>query len=273
MHLSLPRAVGEYSVFRSTLAFSSNDPLIIFSPFMHYSTGSDASVPVWTNQVAIGAKTLASVPINGNEWNHYMTAQLYDSATYVPAAITVQIMNGNALQSTFGVAYIGRVKTAIKYSGSPIHSAGDIAHDFVQYFSPRLCSLPKLALRGVKVDSYPLNMGALSDFTSIWKEQTNQQQPWHGKDPAGFAPILFYNTAESPEQIDFLVTVEWRTRFSMQNPACSSHEHHPVSSDQTWDKLMKAATNVGHGCIDIAESVAMTGLSGLARASYGALAM
>jgi hypothetical protein len=127
----------------------------------------------------------------------------------------------------------------------------------------------KLALRGVQMDSHPLSMSDVSEFTGLTSitDATNQggtgAVAWNDDpykvDPSGWAPMVIYNPTNEP--LALLVAIEWRVRFDISNPAVSSHAHHGVSSDASWEKHIAAATRQLPGVLDIVEKVANTGMA------------
>jgi hypothetical protein len=186
----------------------------------------------------------------------------------VPAALTVQIMNGQPLQSADGIAYIGRSKTVLDLMGDT-RSWSTVMKELVSYSAPRLCSGGKLALRGVQVNAIPNNMSVLSDFVprrviaagnNVWTEAT------FPVDFEGFGPIFVYN----PDKIKlkYLVTIEWRMRFDPLNPAYAGHVMHAPASESTWSKVLSTAESVGHGVVDIADVTADVGAAALAAAPF-----
>ena len=268
MHMSLPRAVAEYTTVRVTRAFNSTNKLLIFSAFQENQSSGHDKQPAWMNTCAIGTDTLSLSP-SDNGWSLYSIPSMPSSyAQIAPAALTVQVMNGNALQTTSGITYIGRSKTNLQYGGRAQPAvnpdgitAEDIKNDFVSYMAPRICSNPKLALRGVKVDSYPLNMAQLSDFTKAEQQsEVHTSTNWPTDiDPAGFAPIVVYNG--SGTELSYLVTMELRVRFDLSNPASAGHAYHPSTPLAVCDKLVhSAAMESGMQCVkDIAAVVAQKG--------------
>jgi hypothetical protein len=280
MHMPLPRAVGEYTTIRVTRAIKSTDKLMIFSAFQHnQSTGHDYQ-PCWMNTCAVGASNMTIAPSEAG-WNMYdMPTMPSAFAQIAPAALTVQVMNGGSLQTTSGISYIGRSKTNLQFGGrlSPTNdldgvTAQDIANDFVSYMAPRICSNPKLSLRGVKVDSYPLNMNQLSNFTKIDVQgvvHTGTHWPT-AIDPAGFAPIVVYN--ESGADLSYLVTMEMRVRFDITNPASAGHVYHPATPLAVCDGLVhSAAVESGLQCVkDIAEAIAQKGATYISSRAIAAL--
>jgi hypothetical protein len=185
------------------------------------------------------------------------------SLSAVPAAISVQVMNPNPLNATSGIIAGAVCPTQLDLRGRT-ETWAEFGTEFVSFMRPRLMSAGKLALRGVQVDSYPLNMSALADFRPV-RGYTDATFTWDAANathPSGFAPIVVINQASSddpPLELNFLVTIEWRTRFDIGNPAVSSHTHHGVSSDQHWDGLIRQAASRGAGVLDIVERVANTG--------------
>jgi len=269
-HLALPRAVGEYTVTRGTRQISTNDRLIIIGTWQYSyddaanTTGSGRN---WTDVVALGCGNLTKKP-NETAWSAYkmpMLAQgLGEHCQITPSACSVQVMNGNALQTTSGMLYIGKLKVQPTYAGDDVDTGATIANNFVSYMAPRLCAAAKLALRGVHVSAHPLNMNRLADFTQIYRgipgsTGSPEQTTWaNGLSTVGFTPIVIYN----PDGVDLnlLVCHEYRTRFELFNPACASHKYHAPSTDGQWADMIKKATDLGSGALDIADVVAKSGL-------------
>lgn len=270
-HLPLPRAVGEYTVVRYTQVVNSSDPLIVFGTFESaISTTTHGDNP-WSSIIAVGSSNL-SWAMNDATAGQEAAMWAMDSwttagnafATFAPAAFSVQVMNPNALQTTSGICYIGRMKTVPGMMNNP-QTWQTFATNFTSYNAPRLCSAAKLAMRGVQVDAIPMNMAEVSDFKSRVVEPGFARVAWNGSGtpiasaayPSGFTPIVVYNP--NGINLQFLVCMELRTRFDPQNPAQAGHVFHPVASDSTWDRLIRGASSLGHGCVDIVERVAQNG--------------
>ncbi len=268
-HLPLPRSVGPYTVTKTTTLITSNDRVNIIGCFQeHLASGETLA---WTNLGMIKSVD-SSLPINGTT-NTFLHAVPFpgngtlqgSGITAVPAAISVQVMNSNPLQSTEGIVAAAVCQTQLDLRGRS-ETWAEFGNEFISFMRPRLMSAGKLALRGVQLDSYPLDMNKLSDFRPIlgvadtnftWNENARIH-------PAGFAPIVIINQASGevpPLSLNLLITVEWRTRFDIGNPAVSSHSHHGVTSDQHWDSLIKKAVDRGSGALDIVERVANMGYS------------
>jgi hypothetical protein len=259
MHMPLPRTVGPYAVTRTTSRFSSSNAVMVFGTYRHPSGVANQIAGDWSDICAIGGN-LGDVIRNITDKFNIPSPVLAESAgTCVPSAITVQIMNPNALQTTSGIVYAGVAKTTAKLMDDG-RTWGEFGNEYVSYMAPRLMSAGKLALRGVKINSYPLNMSSLADF-----QQMNLVTPGTGTYiptdqlpvAEGFAPIVVFNPGLIP--LEYLVTIEWRTRFDLSNPAASAHRQHPVTSDVTFDKVLKMASSLGHGVLDIADTIGTIG--------------
>jgi len=270
MHLPLPRAVGPYLTVRVTHRFNTADKVVMICPFRHYG-GQPGRLEsgAWTDVVALSSAN-ATLPVSDVSSTNYHKVDISgigSNCTLVPSAITVQIMNPNAVTGATGIMYGGVSQTQIPAGGTAT-TWNAIAENFIQFQKPRLMSGGKLALRGVQASSYPLNMSALSDFTETMTSFTSGTDQWHSSAlPTGFAPIIFVNAGYTAsgitvtQSMEYLVTMEMRVRFDFSNPASAAHIQHPVSSDSTWGDLISAASSLGHGVMDIAEAVADNGQS------------
>jgi len=176
--------------------------------------------------------------------------------------MSIQIMNPEALQTTEGIVYMGVSNTQFPVGGrnETWKAFGD---KFIQYQNPRLCSAGKLALRGVQVNSYPLNMAIVSEFAPLAltpDESLDFSWTSNNPAPAGWAPIMVVNpNLPNGPDLEFLVTMEWRVRFDLDNPASSGHTQHPTAPDSLWERLMMSASSRGNGVIDIPEMIADLG--------------
>jgi hypothetical protein len=236
------------------------------------STGREASA-TWSNYVVaeqsgldtavIGtdaATKFFGVPPPGNPG--YAAQERNSTNQCCPSAISVQIMGNDSLNAAKGQLAAGVVPANMDLR-STVRKWSDISGEFVSYFRPRLLSGGKLALRGVQMNSHPLNMSDCSDFREMFNSANTELNAvaWSITNvaPEGWAPMFIANPDES--DLTLLVTVEWRVRFSIGHPAVSSHSHHGVSSDRTWDDHVRAAVKVLPGVVDIVENVAQRGLA------------
>lgn len=263
-HLPLPRAVGPYTTIRTTRRFSDTTECLMFGAF--YADYHQQ----WSNVAAISCGNgQQGNPINQTDASYthvYPMSGLGSACTVCPAACTLQIMNPNPLQTTSGIIYGGVSNTQLAFSGDST-TWEERFDQFVEFQNPRLMAAAKLALRGVQINSYPLNMSACSDFTNIDQDNSDQSITWDSAqgglgplsnlNPRGWAPIVVYNP--SGVNLEYLVTMEWRVRFDLSHPASASHTHKNVASDGLWNKLMKTASALGNGVHDIADAVASAG--------------
>lgn len=258
-HLALPRPVGAYLTVRLTRRFKNNKGVNMFCFFRHRTT-TGADIGHWSNMVALSGIPTDIVSHATTRSEVVDPRGLGEFTTWTPAAMTVQVMNGNSLDSTNGIIYGGVSATQIPWSGSTTRTWQQLADEFIQYQSPRLMSAGKLCLRGVQASTYPLSMSQISEFTEV--AQIPDQNGWAAGDaPCGFAPIVVVNQESGVGglELEYLVTTEWRVRFDLQNPASSAHVHHPLASDQVWESKIRLAEARGAGMVDIVEAVANSG--------------
>lgn len=252
-HLPLPRPIGPYTVIRVTKRFGTDSPCLLFGTFY------DESVQRWTNISAIGpipngSQSAISTPLGTTRYTQ--TLGFGQAATCVPSALTVQVLNPNALQNANGVQYHG-LSTVQADFGNDNQTWEQRFDQFVQYQAPRMLSGGKLALRGVQTSSYPLNMNALAEFTTLEELADSGDFTWDQTlRPRGFAPIFMYNIDGEP--LEYLVTTEWRVRFDLTNPASAGHSFHRHCTDDLWGGLTELAASRGCGVLDIPD-VAATG--------------
>jgi len=260
-HAPLPRSVGPYAVVRTTRIFKTGKRVIVFG----VAVEPDGS---WTNTCA-WASNNSTNPINGVNNTDVFTLPVpgvktgtSSTFTVVPAAMSVQVMNPNPLQTTSGLVYAGVCPTQLSLVGNS-RTWEEFESEFTSYMKPRLMSAPKLALRGVQMNSYPMNMAALANFEGCvdisdgpvtWARTGNKSDEQY---LTGLAPMVVVNTDGA--ELTYAVTVEYRVRFDISNPAVATHVHHGVTPDSVWDNMLKAATAMGNGVRDIADVVATAG--------------
>lgn len=258
--IGLPRAVGPYAVIRTTRLVSSDSDVTMFCPFT-------TAEPNWYNWCGVrSVDGAASVSATNNTTPILMPLDyLGHTAEVVPAALTVQVMNPAAIQSATGIFAMGRVNQQLNIGGASI-TWNELKARFISFYSPRLLSAGKLALRGVKCDSYPLDMTDYSAFNPL-QISTGSNITWSASGAykcAALAPIVFVQDNATRVSMEFMVTIEWRIRFDPGNPATASHVHHDTTSDVTWNGVVKTMSNVGHGVEELADAV--TSIAGAARA-------
>ena len=273
-HAPLPRAVGAYTVVRATGILDITEQLTLFGPFESQRSGVlTEGGPFWSNVIAVSnASGGFGNPINAfsNSTAHSLlalNAPGFQHAQLVPSAVSLQLMNPEALQTADGIFMCGRSKNVLNLANDT-RSWATLADELVSYTAPRLCAAGKLALRGVHCDLIPYNMSKLADFRGIDGSLTGpaprvnftwEDTASYATDLAGFAPAFIYNPNQKAVKV--LVCVEYRTRFDPSNPAHATHRHHPPTTDSQWGSMVQTAEKFGHGFKDIVEVVASMGVA------------
>jgi len=167
-------------------------------------------------------------------------------------------MNRNPLQTTSGIVAMGRVNQSLQMSDE-VDSWFALGQKFISFYSPRLLSAAKLALRGVRSQTYPLDMTDYAQFDPIIQANQNPFD-WNANiNPTPFAPIVVFQPDAETVALDYLVCIQWRVRFDPLNPATASHRFQPQSSDEAWGHVIKSMSEAGHGVEDIVDSIANVG--------------
>jgi hypothetical protein len=267
-HVPLPRAVGDYTVIRTTEVLSGTNTLSLFGPVMSSNTNTVGG-PQWSNIFCIRSTSGGAAINSTNGANRRvfsaMQSSAWDDVRLTPAAFTLKLMNPEALQTTTGVVYVGRARQMLNMGGST-RTWDELSNELVSYSSPELCAAGRLALRGVKVDAVPYDMNSLADFrTESKSSNTNFSWTDDSLNFDGFAPIFVYN----PNGIDlqFLVCCEWRVRFDPANPAYASHSYHRPSTMGYWDRVQRLGSALGNGVMDLVEKSAPQLLMNMAQES------
>lgn len=273
-HLALPRAVGPYTTIRTTRRFSNNAAVNIFGTCQNLD--SDTGSWLWSSNFAMRPIN-AAADISAANNTAFTTMDLTSiglgstgggfpilsggGATIVPSALTVQVMNPNSLTDTEGMIYAGVSNTQLGIQtdvGGVGRTWDQFADQFIQYQNPRLLAAAKLALKGIQIDSYPLNMQKCSEFTKANLETDTPGGTWSPNltTPMGWAPIVVLNNAATGTRptLEFLVTIEWRCRFDISSVAAASHTYHPLTTDMHWAAMMRRASARGNGVRDICET-------------------
>lgn len=256
-HLPLPRPVGGYLVVRDTLRYRSTSGTVLVGTFR---TFADSGRPVWANTVIAHNIGGGLVPINGSGTVNFQGLSLFGpgglgNAVVVPSAISVQILNKEAVQTSEGIVTASRSKQVLDLAGDS-QTWASLFDNLQITTGPRLMSAAKLAFRGVTVDAIPMNLSALSDFrptTVIPNGQNTWERATNEIDLEGFAPIWIYNSDNI--ELEYVVTVEYRVRFPPNNVASAAHVVYPAASDATWTKHIARMEAEGHGVRDIVDAM------------------
>lgn len=266
-HLPLPISTGPYSVIRATRRVTVAQQANIIGTFavprnLGSSDNFHPNAGDWSEVVMVSSAAI-NQPINGLTNTLTSTVNLDglgDAATLVPSALSVQIMCPTALQTASGMLYAGLMNTQAAI-GARSETWGSYMEKFIQFQNPRILTASQLALRGVQINSYPINLGALTRFTPLYKTADSLvTYNYAAEEPTGFAPIVIYNTLGI--DLEVLITIEYRIRFDLDHPASASHTFYGTAPDQVWDRLTRQASSKGNGVIDMPASVANTGVSG-----------
>ena len=256
--LGLPRAVGPYTVIRTTMLHESSARFVMFAPFKSENLrGAEwkswcgiESVNSANDVSASGNTSPIPVPLSG----------LGSACEVVPAALTVQVMNPASVQTAHGVFAMVRMNQGMALGGTPTGTTyDDMVDRIIEFNSPRLLTGGRLALRGVKCSAFPLDMDEYARFAPIIHGNNDFQWSTHSIAPGALSPIVFINKngGLSPTPtLRFMVTIEWRVRFDPSNPAIASHTHHDTLSDEAWNQVVKVASSAGHGVEELAEDAA-----------------
>jgi len=266
-HLPLPRAIGPYTVIRTTQLVSTSARVSLWGPMEDlYVSGGLGEEKVWSNYCGVSDVNSAN-PINGttNVVFHQfdtMRSTSWNGCQLVPAAFTIQVMNPAAVNNAAGMCRIGRLRFVPDLQNDT-RTWDTLADQMTSYNFPRLCSGGKLALRGVTSNAVPYDMSDLAKFTVriVPAAAGSVTRSWNADEHvafSGFGPIMLIQEGTTAG-LDVLVTCEWRVRFDPGNPAQGSHRHYPVSSDSTWGKALTEMESAGHGVVDIAENIAEYG--------------
>lgn len=245
-HLALPRSVGPYTVTRTTTQFASDARGVLVGAFRDFLDGQNRET--WGTTVAIApVNHNAAISATGNTRKNIMPGYSgLQEATIVPAAITLQLMNTEALQTTEGTVYVGRAHTQLDWGGSSQTWASKL-DEFVSFARPTLITAADLAMRSVTIDAVPINMAALADFRPL-EDEGGTTFTWGSTSklhPQGFGPIVVYNTTGL--KLQYLVTVEWRVRFGFGNVACGTHTQHSPATDHQWSQVLATMAAEGSG--------------------------
>ena len=269
MHLALPRPVGPYCVVRTTQLIITSAACNLFAPMMLRDNNDASNNPQWIASCGVACIDPAG-PIGSstshpeNTVLHPMTGVegLFGAAEVLPCAMTVNVMNAGALQTTAGMTYMARVNQQLGLGGDS-RTWFTFEGQAISYYSPRLMSAAKLALRGVTCNAYPLDMTDYSSFTRLTPStfitgSTKTTFNWGTNvQPAGLTPIVLFN--QGGTSLTALVTMEWRVRFDPGNPATAAHVFHGHTPDSVFSELIGEAASAGHGVKDIVETVAEYG--------------
>lgn len=268
--LGLIRPVGPYTMIRTTNSFSSSSGMSILCPFLYF----DGTIP----QKWFGVAGLQNVPgLLGNAVNAAASTQaLYipgldslisSSTEIVPAAYTVRLMNGNALQTTNGIVYIGRSNSNLAY-GNSTTTWGALGTALASTMNTISVSAARLALNPHRANCLPLDYNEMCDFQEI-VTGSGYAAPfaWTGEAlrPGAMSPLFVYNPAGIT--LEFQVTIQWRLRLDPLNPLASDHKQYRTSPITEIEEAVVGT--IASGAAWVAEEAVRTNVT--RAALFGAL--
>jgi hypothetical protein len=258
-HLGLPRPVASYQVIRTSTLHNTSAGVIILSPLLR-KWQNESGNPKWYHSCGVESVN-AALGINASN-NTTMIPMPMDilggAADVVPAALTVQVMCPDALQSASGIYTMARVPQQMNMGGES-RTWNQLKEQFDSYFKPRLLTAGKIALRGVTCNAIPIDMNEYSEFASTYPIESGSFAWGEHIQPAALSPILITHGAGIHSTLSLLITIEWRVRFDPSSAAAASHTYHPATPDGVWNDIMKSASDLGHGVEDIVDSIADIG--------------
>lgn len=246
--LGLPRAVGPYTIIRTTRLFNSAANMIIFCPLRDQDGKWYKACGVVSNSVVAAVNAANNARVIGMPMDN-----LGDACECVPASLTVQVMNPSSLQTADGVFAMTRANQQMDL-GTTSETWNEVTSRVISFMSPRLLTGGKLSLRGVQCNAYPLDMTGYSSFERLADVTDFAQRTWDETlKPDALSPIVFLNNNLSPPSVSFMVTMEWRVRFDPGHPAVSSHVHHDTLADSAWNAVTKFSATMLHAVHELAE--------------------
>jgi hypothetical protein len=211
----------------------------------HRNVLTEQAGPSWSRAVAIASDNAASQITTAS--NTYVKAEVDSTATglkCVPAAVTVRIINSEALQTTTGVVYIGQMHTKEDLRGST-NSWTTTGQQLVSFCKHKGFSAAQLATKSVDVSAVPTDMSELADFEEkrTWSDGLQTYDTQADIVFAGFSPIFIYN----PNGINLTleIMVEWRVRHSSLSIFHSRMQLHQPAPERSWFQAIEEVTERG----------------------------
>jgi len=231
--LGLIRPVGPYTMIRTTNSFSSTSGMSILAPFVLFdgtypqkwmTLAGLQAVPGLTGSAVSATNATQGLIIPG------LVSLIGTSSEIVPAAFSVRLLNGNALQTTSGIVYIGRATSNLSYGGSA-RTWGQLGTDLSSVSNTVSVAASYLALNPHVAHAIPLDYNECSEFMEI-TDSSSYSTPFtwatEGLRPAAMSPLFVYNP--SGLLLEYQVTIQWRLRLDPQNPMSSDHKTYRTSS-------------------------------------------
>ena len=167
-HAALPRAVGPYTVVRTSALLTSSAKFIMVGT----TQTRGASVGNYWSNIAMAESTTIGGVINASASTKFQPIaapggdaqdRLDSTFTCCPAAISCQVMGKTNLQSADGQLAAAVVPARMDLKDDT-RTWDDVGKQVISYFRPRLMSAGKLSLRGIQMDSFPLSMSDVAEI-------------------------------------------------------------------------------------------------------------
>lgn len=260
-HLPNVRPCGPYSVCRVTMVVKSGSEMNIVG-LMRQRATANSPFGEWNN-VCMVSDVVAATAVGGSLNTTFYGLPMADfaRAQISPCALTVRVTAIKALTEASGNVYIAR-PTAQMAMSSETATWRTIGQRVISHMSPEVIPVARLVLGASVSHSYPLDPESCAEFTDMdyaasYDTTTGVNVTWDystgtpvgaQRDFSGFAPIIVFN--QSNAELEFTITVQYRTRFYVTHPASSGHHDYRASSPGIVEKAMDAVKQVGHAISD-----------------------
>jgi len=251
--LGLPRPVGKYMVVRTTTTVSAVANFCnVFCPFI---VDDGVTVAKWMPMVGV-RDVNAGLAINAANNTRPVLVTGLDQFSQglteiVPAHFSVRVINSNALQTTSGTIYLGRLASSFDAGGSTL-TWTDAFNNFLSSSKPRAVSAAYLALNTLHADAVPIEFDELSDFMGVIATSSITNPFTWGSDaykPGALSPLYVFNPAGVA--LDFQITVQWRVRLDANNPLASSHVNVPLTDGTVWQSAIQDVESLGESFMEV----------------------
>jgi len=260
-HLPNNRACGAYSVCRVTMVVKSGSEMNIVG-LMRQRLAANSPFGEWNN-VCMVSDVVAATAVGANLNTTFYGLPMADfaRAQISPCALTVRVTAIKALTEASGNVYIARPTAQMALAGET-SSWRTIGQRVISHMSPEVIPAARLVLGASVSHSYPLDPESCAEFTDMdyaatYDTSTGVNVTWDyatgtpsgaQRDFSGFAPVIVYN--QSNAELEFTITVQYRTRFYVTHPASSGHTDYRASPAPLVERAMDAVKQVGHAISD-----------------------
>lgn len=262
-HMPSLRPTGPYTTSRVTFSFSDN---AIFHQFGTFRVRAGTTSPwgEWSNIVAlvgnVDTTAINSVTLPGNATIMGFKSGIFDSRTQVsPCAMTLRVTCTDNITTAAGNVYFARVNAGMDLANSA-ETWRSIGDQVIQYLTPDVVPAASMVLDARIMHAYPLDSELLGEFTdmdslggadvgipTVWNMGTGPSQ--YG--PCGLTPLVVVNRSGRP--LEYTLTIQYRTRFSIGHAASSTHKQHKATPVPTYEAAVTTLQAAGHTIAESAE--------------------